>query len=171
MLPVLQSPPTSTSAAATIPPNRGLQYPVDLSRELAQLPFQAFARQTLRKYWGYDTFRPGQWDVVQALLEGEDVLGVLPTGSCKSLCFQLPALCRPGLTLVVSPLIALMEDQVASLQGRGIAAASLHSQLDPMLRRQTLRQLGRLKLLYLSPETLLSPKVLYRTYYANYYFA
>lgn len=159
MLPALQSPSTSVSISAPIQ-TRGLQYPVELTNTALTLPpFQEIARQTLRKYWGYDGFRPGQWDIVKALLEGEDVLGVLPTGSGKSLCFQLPALCRPGLTLVVSPLIALMEDQVASLQGRGIAAASLHSQLDSVLRRQTLRQLNRLKLLYLSPETLLSPKV------------
>lgn len=117
------------------------------------------AHHTLRKYWSYDQFRPGQWEIVQALLDGEDVLGVLPTGSGKSLCFQLPALCRRGLTLVVSPLIALMEDQVANLQARGVAAARLHSQLDPQQRRQILRELRHIKLLYLSPETLLSPKV------------
>ncbi len=159
MLPVLQSPSTSVSVSAPVQ-SRGQKHKAALTQtEFAQLPFQAIARQALRKYWGYEAFRPGQWDVVKALLEGEDVLGVLPTGSGKSLCFQLPALCRRGLTLVVSPLIALMEDQVASLQGRGIAAASLHSQLDPRQRSQTLRQLSRLKLLYLSPETLLSPKV------------
>lgn len=120
---------------------------------------QELSRQILRKYWGYDQFRPGQWDIVQTLLQGEDLLAVLPTGSGKSLCFQIPALGRKGLTLVVSPLIALMEDQVSNLQTRGVAAACLHSQQDPEQRRQTLRELRRLKLLYLSPETLFSTKV------------
>jgi len=115
--------------------------------------------QILQQYWGYSRFRPGQAEVVEALCQGKDVLAVLPTGGGKSLCFQLPALCKAGLTLVVSPLIALMEDQVASLRSRGIAAASLHSQQAPQQRRRTLRELPRLKLLYLSPETLLSHRV------------
>lgn len=120
---------------------------------------QALAHQALHKYWGYSTFRTGQWEIIQALLQQEDVLAVLPTGSGKSLCFQLPALCQRGLTLVVSPLIALMEDQVSQLQQRGIEAACLHSQLASDQHRQALRELHHLKLLYLAPETLLSPKV------------
>ncbi len=129
------------------------------SAQRAKLTQAQLARHALRKYWGYNEFRTGQWEIVQALLQGEDLLAVLPTGSGKSLCFQLPALCNHGLTLVVSPLIALMEDQVTNLQARGVAAASLHSQLEPNQRSKTLRELRHLKLLYLSPETLLSPKV------------
>ena len=120
---------------------------------------QNLAHQLLKQYWGYDQFKAGQWEILQALLQGQDLLAVLPTGSGKSLCFQLPALCRRGVTLVISPLIALMEEQVSNLQARGLAAACLHSQMEPGQRRKTLRELRRLKLLYLSPETLLSPNV------------
>ncbi|PZD71744.1 ATP-dependent DNA helicase RecQ [Acaryochloris thomasi RCC1774] len=114
------------------------------------------ARYALKQFWGYDQFRPPQEDVVSCLLAGQDALVLLPTGAGKSICFQLPALLRPGLTLVVSPLVSLMENQVQELRQRQIKAALLHSQLSPQLRSQTLDQLRRLDLLYLSPESLLS---------------
>ena len=72
----------------------------------------------LKTYFGFETLRPGQEEVVQAVLAGQDSMGIMPTGGGKSLCYQLPALCRPGLTVVVSPLIALMKDQVDALQAR-----------------------------------------------------
>ena len=79
--------------------------------------------QSLQQHFGYSDFRPGQREVVEALLEGRDCLAVLPTGAGKSLCYQLPALVRGGVVLVISPLVALMQDQVAQLRRRGIAAA------------------------------------------------
>ncbi|HTP91767.1 MAG TPA: DEAD/DEAH box helicase, partial [Xanthobacteraceae bacterium] len=87
----------------------------------------ATAQRSLRATFGFDEFRPGQAEIVEAILSGRDVLAVMPTGSGKSLCYQLPALLRDGLTIVVSPLIALMRNQVAQLQGYGVAAAALNS--------------------------------------------
>ena len=110
----------------------------------------------LERHYGWSEFRPGQRPVVECLLQGQDCLAVLPTGGGKSLCFQLPALVRSGLVVVISPLVALMEDQVLQLRRRGIAAACLHGGIDPVQRRQTLSQLsdGSLRLLYLAPERL-----------------
>ncbi|MBD2102958.1 ATP-dependent DNA helicase RecQ [Leptolyngbya sp. FACHB-261] len=118
-------------------------------------------QQTFQRVWGYAALREPQEQVVRCLLARRDALVVLPTGYGKSICFQLPALLQTGVTLVVSPLVALMEDQVQDLQQRGSAAASLHSELPADLRRRVLRALGqnRLRLLYLSPETLMSPAV------------
>ena len=84
----------------------------------------------LESQFGWSDFRPGQRPVVEALLAGRDCLAVLPTGGGKSLCFQLPALVRQGLVLVISPLVALMQDQVSQLRRRGIPAACLHGGLD-----------------------------------------
>jgi ATP-dependent DNA helicase RecQ len=120
----------------------------------------ATARQALRTTFGFDGFRPGQSEVVEAVLAGRDVLAVMPTGSGKSLCYQLPALLRDGLTVVVSPLIALMRNQVAQLRGYGVAAASLNSNNDPAENRQILDQIGRaeLRLVYVAPERLAKPE-------------
>lgn len=110
----------------------------------------------LARHFGWTSFRPGQRPVVEALLAGRDVLAVLPTGAGKSLCYQLPALVRDGLVVVVSPLVALMQDQVAQLRRRGIAAACLHRGLELGAWRpihDRLRQ-NRLRLLYLAPERL-----------------
>ena len=111
----------------------------------------------MRAVFGLRDFRPGQEAVIAALLAGEDVLAVMPTGSGKSLCYQLPALLEEGLTVVVSPLIALMRDQVAQLQALGIAAASLNSANAPEVNRRTVDAVrnGRLALLYAAPERLL----------------
>src|SRR5271169_4886051 len=89
------------------------------------------AERALHTTFGFEAFRPGQAEIVSAILDGRDVLAVMPTGSGKSLCYQLPALVRDGLTVVVSPLIALMRNQVAQLTANGVAAASLHSANDP----------------------------------------
>src|SRR5690606_11621491 len=89
----------------------------------------------LERYFGHRSFRPGQQDLVTATLEGRDVLAVMPTGSGKSLGFQLPAVLLPGITLVVSPLISLMKDQVDELNRRGIRAAAVHSQMTLEARR------------------------------------
>ncbi len=117
--------------------------------------------QTFQQVWGYAQLREPQAQVVRCLLEQRDALVVLPTGYGKSICFQLPALLHSGVTLVISPLVALMEDQVQELRRRRVAAAALHSELDSQTRRRVLQALEnrRLRLLYVSPETLFSPPV------------
>jgi len=114
------------------------------------------ARACLESVFGFAAFRPGQEEVVQAVLDGHDVLAVMPTGSGKSLCYQLPALVRPGLTVVVSPLISLMRDQVGQLRECGVAAAALNSSNDPDENGRVYRQIraGELRLLYVAPERL-----------------
>ncbi|MEI2577693.1 RecQ family ATP-dependent DNA helicase [Scytonema sp. PRP1] len=118
-------------------------------------------RAAFQKIWGYEDFRPPQGEIIQSLLAKKDALIIMPTGGGKSICFQLPALLQTGLTLVVSPLVALMENQVQELRERNLPAALLHSELPSDTRRKTLQALGRqqLRLLYLSPETLLSKPV------------
>ena len=108
----------------------------------------------LERHFGHRAFRPGQEEIVQAALEGRDVLAVMPTGSGKSIGYQLPALLLPGTTLVVSPLIALMKDQVDELNRRGIAAAAIHSLMTAAERHQVVESAreGRWRLLYVSPE-------------------
>src|SRR5689334_16912980 len=94
-------------------------------------------QEKLREHFGFRRFRPGQAEVVAAALDGRDVIAVMPTGSGKSLCFQLPALELDGTTVVVSPLIALMKDQADGLRGRGIAVAEVNSTLSAGGRRET----------------------------------
>ena len=112
----------------------------------------------LRKRWGYDSFRPLQREAVEAALSGRDALVVLPTGGGKSLCYQLPAATGRGLVLVVSPLIALMDDQVAAAREAGLVADALHSNLEDDHRSEAYRRLaaGKTELLYVSPERLLA---------------
>lgn len=108
----------------------------------------------LRTRFGFSSFRPGQREAIEAVLDGRDALAVMPTGQGKSLCFQLPATLTPGLAVVVSPLIALMKDQVDALHERGIAAAAFHSGLAEDERDRVVQalRLGRLRLLYIAPE-------------------
>jgi ATP-dependent DNA helicase RecQ len=123
------------------------------------MPDLAAARHALRTTFGFDGFRPGQEEVVAAVLAGRDVLAVMPTGSGKSLCYQLPAMLRDGITVVVSPLIALMRNQVAQLTGFGVAAASLNSANDGSENRDILARMarGELRLIYVAPERLARP--------------
>jgi ATP-dependent DNA helicase RecQ len=116
----------------------------------------------LKRLFGFDGFRPGQQAIVRDALARRDLLALMPTGGGKSLCFQLPALLQPGVTLVVSPLIALMQDQVRQLRNNGIAAAFINSSLDAAAIRRTTATLlrGEYKLLYLAPERLLLPEFL-----------
>jgi ATP-dependent DNA helicase RecQ len=116
----------------------------------------AAAQSELQTIFGFAEFRPGQAEIVSAILDGRNVLAVMPTGSGKSLCYQLPALMRDGLTVVVSPLIALMRNQVAQLNANGIAAASLNSANDAAENRTILDKIarGELRLVYVAPERL-----------------
>ena len=118
-------------------------------------------RETFQRVWGYDDFRYPQGEIAQAILSGKDTIAVMPTGGGKSVCFQLPALMQSGTTIVVSPLVALMENQVQELKEKRLPVAALHSELDKAVRWQVMRSLakGELRLLYLSPETLLSKAV------------
>jgi ATP-dependent DNA helicase RecQ len=127
-----------------------------------QLPTLDLAQPTLKQYFGYDAFRPGQQQIIQAAIKNQDVLVIMPTGGGKSLCFQLPSLLEAGLTIVVSPLIALMQDQVEALQDNGIGATFLNSTLRSTDVRDRAAQIhkGEIKLLYVAPERLLSEQFL-----------
>ncbi|RAI01508.1 DNA helicase RecQ [Acuticoccus sediminis] len=122
------------------------------------------ADEILHDVFGFSDFRPSQREIVDAVLAGEDVLAVMPTGGGKSLCYQLPALMKPGVTIVVSPLIALMRDQVLAMQSQGIAAEALNSSNDWERNRATIQRAirGDLKLLYISPERLAHAETLER---------
>lgn len=112
----------------------------------------------LKQYWGYDSFRPLQAEIIQSVLEGNDTLALLPTGGGKSVCFQVPGMCLEGMTLVISPLIALMKDQVERLNQMGIAATYINSSMPRKLIGQKLQMAmdGEYKFLYLAPERIQS---------------
>jgi ATP-dependent DNA helicase RecQ len=118
-------------------------------------------QQILLKYWGYSNFRPLQEEIIRSVLDGRDTLALLPTGGGKSLCFQVPALARDGICLVVSPLIALMKDQVDNLKKRGIPAAAIYSGMHAEEIRIILDncRFGNIRLLYVSPERLATDKM------------
>lgn len=117
--------------------------------------------EILKKYFGYDSFRSGQEEVINSVLQKKDTLAIMPTGGGKSLCYQIPALMFSGLTIVVSPLISLMEDQVAQLQELGIGALFLNSSLSWETYCENMAQVreGNVKLLYMAPETLASDRI------------
>ena len=123
----------------------------------------------LQQYFGHSSFRPGQEQVVDAIVSGQDVLGVMPTGAGKSVCYQVPAMLMPGLTLVISPLISLMQDQVAALEEEGVHAACLNSALPEGLYSTILRAAleGDYKILYVAPERLLTDSFLYLAMHAR----
>ena len=114
------------------------------------------ALEALTRYFGYDSFRPGQQGIVEALLAGHDVLGVMPTGAGKSVCYQIPAALSPGMTLVISPLISLMRDQVDALNDLGMPAAFINTTQTPDEQAMVFAQAaaGQIKLLYVAPERL-----------------
>jgi len=119
-------------------------------------------RRVLKDVFGFDDFRPGQATVIEALLAGRHVLAVMPTGAGKSLCYQVPALVKGGLTIVVSPLVALMQDQVAALRLAGVAADTINSSLDREANVAAWRRVasGQTRLLYLAPERLMTERML-----------
>lgn len=114
------------------------------------------ALQLLKKYFGYDSFREGQERIITSILSGHDVLGIMPTGGGKSICYQIPALLLPGVTVVISPLISLMKDQVDALQSIGISACAINSSLtqSEAEERMEAAKLGAYKLIYIAPERL-----------------
>src|ERR1700686_4289460 len=128
----------------------------------AHTPNLNAAQEALRSTFGFADFRPGQRAIIETVLGGADVLAIMPTGSGKSLCYQLPALLRDDLTVVVSPLIALMRNQVAQLKSYGIAAVSLNSANNISENRQITERLtrGAFRLVYVSPERLAQPDTL-----------
>ena len=112
--------------------------------------------EALKKYFGYDNFREGQEELIDAILDSKDVLGIMPTGAGKSICYQIPALCMEGITIVVSPLISLMMDQVKALNQAGIHAAYINSALteNQISKALTYAAAGRYKIIYVAPERL-----------------
>src|SRR2546421_7919859 len=128
---------------------RGVSTPIAPPEPISLVPL-------LKQCFGFDSFRPLQEEIIRDALAGRDVLALLPTGGGKSLCFQLPALARAGLTVVVSPLIALMKDQVDAMQASGVAATFLNSSLEAGAARARLNGLenGEFRLLYVAPERL-----------------
>ena len=111
------------------------------------------AQEILKKVFGYDSFRPLQLDIIRSVLSGTDTLAIMPTGGGKSLCYQIPALMFKGITIVVSPLISLMQDQVSSLEENGIPAIYLNSSLDWNEYLDSVKYLkdGKIKLVFVSP--------------------
>lgn len=116
------------------------------------------ALSALKKYYGYSSFRPGQWEVISHALDGHDTLVLMPTGGGKSMCYQIPAMLLNGVTLVVSPLIALMIDQVTALRANGMPAAAIHSNQDERINRDIIDRAskGGYQLIYISPERLIA---------------
>ena len=154
-----------------------LLWPAELFDQLVELPPTPILRhdprpgvpdseltsvEVLQRYWGYEAFRPLQQEIVEAVLAGRDTLGLMPTGGGKSITFQVPGLMLPGLTLVVTPLISLMKDQVDRLRAQGIRAAAIHSGMGPEQMQHTLDNClwGGYKFLYISPERLASASFL-----------
>ena len=121
-----------------------------------ETPVPAPALAALKQYFGYDSYRPGQSGLVTAILQRRDVLGVMPTGAGKSICYQIPATLLPGLTIVISPLISLMRDQVDALQDAGIPAAYVNTTQSPDEQDAVLTQAaqGKIRMLYVAPERL-----------------
>jgi ATP-dependent DNA helicase RecQ len=119
-------------------------------------------KEALKKFWGYDGFRPLQEEAMRTVLDRRDSVVILPTGGGKSLCYQVPSICLPGLAVVVSPLISLMKDQVDALRACGVPAAYINSSQSSEQRRAVSRAIeqGQLKLLYIAPERLVQPKTL-----------
>ncbi len=118
--------------------------------------------EVLKRVFGHESFREGQEQLVDELLGGHDVLGVMPTGAGKSVCYQLPALMLEGITLVISPLISLMKDQVMALKASGVAAAYINSSLTPGQQAEAIRRAaaGAYRIIYVAPERLDMPSFL-----------
>lgn len=128
--------------------------------------------EVLQTYFGYSSFRDGQEELIDSILEGNDVFGIMPTGAGKSICYQVPALMFDGITLVISPLISLMKDQVAALNQAGIYAAYLNSSLTQgqYFKALDYARKGKYKIIYVAPERLLTESFLEFAIHANFSF-
>ncbi|WP_428980166.1 DNA helicase RecQ [Catenovulum adriaticum] len=133
-----------------------------MAAQIIGVALSSSALSVLQNVFGYPSFRKGQQEVIEAVLNGQDSLAIMPTGSGKSLCYQIPAIALPGYAIVISPLIALMQDQVAQLDSLGIASAFINSTLDYQQQNDILTQLqyNQIKILYVAPEKLLQPHFL-----------
>lgn len=149
--------PATTSEIASSTANTSDGQPTEQPREQFSNDIQSRALEVLQSTFGYQSFRTGQEQVIEEVMLGNDVLVLLPTGGGKSLCYQIPALLLPGVTIVVSPLLSLMRDQVDALQTSGVAATFLNSSQTPQEQQQVCRALGdgKYKLLYVAPERLM----------------
>ncbi len=150
--------PQSSGSPSLLERGPGGEVPPNDMPEIAPAPQLTAARQALKRYYGYDNFRPMQDDIIQHILGGRDTVVLMPTGGGKSVCFQIPAVVSEGVCVVVSPLIALMKDQVEALKANGIVAAYINSSVGQSEANDIARAAvsGHLKLLYVSPEKLLS---------------
>ncbi len=133
---------------------------VDIIEAYKDSEISSLPKKVLKTVFGYDDFRPYQEDIIQTVLNGDDCLAVMPTGGGKSLCYQIPAIIFKGLTIVVSPLIALMHDQIRALETIGIDAVALNSSLDWNKYSENIKKIksGEIRLLFLAPETLLTDR-------------
>ena len=152
-------PPASDVLPPTVP---GVTDSIDFSRAAARTEKRHDKYGVLRRVFGFESFRPGQEEVVDTLIAGRPALVIMPTGAGKSLCFQIPALVRGGLTVVVSPLVALMQNQVAALRLSGVAAGTINSSCSRAENVATWRRVAdkAVTLLYMSPERLMTERML-----------
>jgi ATP-dependent DNA helicase RecQ len=127
------------------------------------MPIQAAALEKLKKIYGYNSFRGAQAEIIEHVISGKNAFVLMPTGGGKSLCYQIPSLCRDGVGVIISPLIALMQDQVDALKQLGIRAAAINSNMTPAHVAQTKNDIrnGEIDLVYVAPERLLMPDFLY----------
>ena len=142
--------------SATAPAQLDIPDPQSAGAEAANI------HSVLKEVFGFDRFRPGQVEIIDCLMNGVSVLAVMPTGAGKSLCFQVPALALSGLTIVVSPLVALMQDQVAALKLAGVAAEAINSTQDRETNIEAWYRVsrGETKILYMAPERLMTERML-----------
>src|SRR6056297_353029 len=140
---------------------RGLEFKIKMDNKETLLMLEK-AKKILKKYYGFQKFKEGQQEVIASILNKKDTVAIMPTGSGKSLCYQIPSVIFSGVTIVISPLISLMKDQVDALEGMGMAATYINSAINYTEVEERFQQTakGKYKLLYVAPERLKSSKFL-----------